>query len=113
MPSSEKLSGGWARRNARISSANACCSAVKPNSMASARQGDERIPSERIEEHPLHALHRFGTPAFEPEREIRVGVRGPHEPPAVGEQDTRAVDVDGLVASLELAGELTHHLELP
>src|SRR6266481_356158 len=115
MPSSGKLWGGWARRNARTSSANACSSAVKPNSMrslhVSAGQSHEGVAPERVVDHPLHLVHRRLAAPLEAQGEVGVGVRGPDQAPPLGEEDPRPVDVDRLVTALEVARELRDQLE--
>src|SRR5713101_316208 len=68
MPSSGKPSMGWARRNARTSSANACSSAVKPNSMRSLHL--VRSPHAN---HTTPALPLFDIPAHEGNAEVERG----------------------------------------
>src|SRR6185436_1682262 len=60
----------------------------------------------------FHAVDGGGALALEAEGEIGIGVGGAHEAPAVGEEDAHAVDVDALVATLEIGGELADDGEL-
>src|SRR5206468_7444501 len=60
----------------------------------------------------FHAVDGGSALALEAEGEVGVGVGGAHEAPAVGEEDAHAVDVDALVAALEIGGELADDGEL-
>src|SRR6266581_530095 len=68
MPSSGKLSTGWARRNVRTSAANACSSAVKPNSM-----GSLHLVGRSHANHTTPSLPLLDIPAHEGNAEVEGG----------------------------------------
>jgi hypothetical protein len=76
-------------------------------------QRDEGVAAERVVDDALHGVDLIGAVPLEPQREVRIRVRGAHEAPAaVGKQHARPVDVDRLVALLEVARQLGDEREL-
>src|SRR5262245_25774517 len=75
-------------------------------------QGDERVAAQGREDLALHVLDGRGGLSLEAKGEVRVRVRRPDQSPAMGKQDARPVDVDGLVTRPELLRQLSHHVEL-
>src|SRR5439155_26572101 len=62
---------------------------------------------------PLHLLDLPVGPGLEPERQIRIRIRGADEPPAASREDhARPVRIDRLVALLELARDRLDDPEL-
>src|SRR5438093_320098 len=76
-------------------------------------EGQERVAAQHRVDLALHLVDLTLGVGLEPQREIRIRVRGAHEPPAAARKDhTRAVRVDRLVAPLELARHFVDHPEL-
>src|ERR687891_486982 len=87
--------------------------APRPRAAGSGRQRDVGVAEEGVVDDALHRVDLSLAAPLEPEREVGIRVRGAHEPPAaVGEQHARAVDIDRLVALLQLARQLLDELEL-
>src|SRR3989454_11125207 len=100
-------------REARRYERTRACSSL-PRRIAGTLGGrlDEGGAAERGQDLGLHLVHGGLGAALEAQGPVRVGVRGPHEAPALGKEDAHPVDVDGLVAPLELRRELGDHGEL-
>src|SRR5204862_6555371 len=76
-------------------------------------QGHERIAPERVVDDALHLGDLCVGPRLEAKREIGIRVRGAHETPAAAwKKHARPVDVDRLVAPLEVARDLLDDAEL-
>src|SRR6266480_2168546 len=76
-------------------------------------QGHERIAAERVVDDALHLGDLRVGPRLEAEREIGISVRGEHETPtATRKEHACPVDVDRLVAPLEVARDLLDDAKL-
>src|SRR5215470_19821131 len=97
--------GDLTRSSSRVGRAAARLELRPPPSVLGG-EVDEGEAAEGAEDLALHALDGGSRASLKAQGEIGIGVGGAHESPAVGEEDASAIDVDGLVAPLELPGEL-------